>query len=171
MGLFPLNEIHTIIKDEIGLEIMADGLQDESAPLPYIQFSEIGFDFSAPYQIVKSYDEETPSTSKTDYTNFQQFDYMYSIVSESREVKKSYELLRSLYNYLTTDTFMLLMDNINVGFNVASNIEIIKINVQQFIERRMQFEINYFYSDNFTKIENTFIKTADIERVESAEGA
>lgn len=162
--LIPLDTIHTEIKDQTGLEIVAGGQDQETLIPPYIIYDTITEGRYKDYQILKEYSEETPGTPKIEYKNPNNHIYEYSTVNDPSDVSGAMTIIKDLFNFLTTDTFKLFMKRNNLGHTIMTNVKEVKINKSDFSERWFRFELRYMFSDNFTNEEGTFIETVGVTR-------
>ncbi len=138
------------------------GKTNESPVLPYMQYDLILTNKYLNYQVIKCTDEDTPGTILTHYKNPSYPEYQYSFIGAAEDKQIKFRA-RALYNYITTESFKLAINQANIFPTLFSPIQELILNKQDCLERRFFFDIKLGYADNFTEDETDVgvIETTD----------
>lgn len=156
-----LDKVHALIKTKFELEIIRGGQDQESPPLPYIQYDLIINEKYNNYQILKETRENGPII-ESEYKNPTYETYQYSVIGDEGQL----DVIKTedLYNFMTTQIFKIAINAENIFHTILSDVTEVNINKQEFFERRFLFEVRFAWSNNF--IEN---ETA-VSAIETAGG-
>jgi len=167
---FPLTQLFEIIRLRTGLTVIADGLDTETPPLPYIVASLIQEGKYKNWQTLR-YDIETSGEPGRVYVNPTDTQMQFSVVFAAQKVSACRAAARLLYNYFATDGFKLALKRIdNVSLVTASEIRELKVAKANFFERQNSFDCKLLWADSITESFVDTIESAEVQQVSPVAG-
>lgn len=169
MGL-PLTQLFSLIETRTGLKVIADGLDTETPPLPYILVSFIIEGKYKNWQTLR-YDIETSGEPGRVYVNPSDTTIQFSVVYPAQKVAPCRAMARLLYNYFSTDGFELALKRIdNVSLVTSSEIRELKVAKANFFERQCTFDCKILWADSITETFVDVIESADVQQKDPVTG-
>jgi hypothetical protein len=157
----PPRYAYGMIDNPFPLIVWPGGVTEESPELPYLQYDEIIETKYKAHQILKK-TTATPESVSTQYKNPSSIDYQYALIGSAGD-KYLRNAMNSIYNYLTTDAFMIAMQELHMAAIILSPVTELATNKSEIMERRYFFDIRINYADVFTEDETgvSVIETAE----------